>query len=345
MPTYTLASGATLAASNITAAAGTPYSTGTVRNLNLNGGTVSNYDAATDLTISGADGTSSGVINIILGAGTSSTFNAGSGRNITIQSTVPISGAGGLNKAGGGTMTLLSTNTYTGGTVASSGTLLLNGAMVNSAVTVANGGTLGGSGTISGSVQAQSGGTILGGSLAGVGTLTVGTLNLGNGSSAATTSRFNITGGGKISVGSLTVTGTNTINISDSSLPLGTNTLLNYPGMIGGSGFAGFRLGTLPPLPTGATAYLRNTGSAVQLVVARLVAPVLSPTGSHSGGGFNLSFSGVTGQSYRVLASTNLTLPLTNWLTLTNGVLGAGQINFIDASATNRVRFYRVTSP
>jgi len=345
MPTYTLADGATLAAGNITAAAGTPFNAASVRSLLLNGGTVSNYDAATDLTISGADGSSGGVINIILGAGTTSTFNAGSSRNITVQSTAPISGYGGLNKAGGGTLTLFGTDTYTGSTRVSGGTLLVNGTMASSAVTVANGGTLGGSGAISSSVQVQSGGAILGGSPTGAGTLTVGTLNLGDGNSAATTSRFNIATGGNIFAMSLNVAGTNTINLSDSSLPLGTNTLLNFTGTIGGSGFAGLKLGTLPALPAGAKAYLRNTGSAVQLVVAPLVAPVLSPSVSHSGAGFNFSFSGVNGQSFRVLSSTDLTWPLTNWLTLTNGVFGAGQINYTDANATNGEQFYRVTSP
>jgi autotransporter-associated beta strand protein len=250
-----------------------------------------------------------------------------------------------LNKTGVGTLTLVGTHPYTGTTLVSAGTMLVNGVLGTNTVTVANGGTLGGPGTISGSVQVQSGGAILGGSPTGAGTLTVGTLNLGDGSSATTTSRFNIAAGGTISAASLNVAGTNTINISDSSLSLGTNALLNYTGTIGGSGFAAFKLGTLPSLPTGASAYLRNTGSAVQLVVATLAAPILSVTVSRSGAGFSLSFTGVSGQSYRVLSSTNLTLPLTNWLTLTNGVFGAAQINFIDAGATNASQFYRVTSP
>ena len=344
-PSYTLGAGATLAASNITAAAGVPYNALTIRNLNLNGGTVSNYNATTDLTISGADNTSGGVMNIVLGDGTLSTFNAGSGRAITVQSTAPISGFGGLNKAGSGTLTLMGTEAYTGSTLVCGGTLLVNGMMGNSAVTVTNGGTLGGSGAIGSSVEVQSGGAILGGSPTGVGTLTVGTLNLGDSSSAATTSRFNIAAGGKIAAGGLNVAGTNTITLLDGSLPFGTNTLLNYTGTIGGSGFSGFKLGTLPSLPTGASAYLRNTGSAVQLVVAPLVAPVLNLTASRNGAGFSLSFNGVNGQRYRVLASSNLDLPLTKWLTLTSGFFGTGQISYVDASATNHALFYRVASP
>ena len=75
-PSYTLASGATLAVQTITAAAGVPYNALTVRNLNLNGGAVSNYNSINDLTISGADTSSGGVVNIILGDGTLSTFSA-----------------------------------------------------------------------------------------------------------------------------------------------------------------------------------------------------------------------------------------------------------------------------
>ena len=170
-------------------------------------------------------------------------------------------------------------------------------------------------------------------------------LYLGNSTGAATTSRFNLAGGGKISGTALSVIGTNVIAILDSSLPVGTNTLITYTGTIGGSGFAGFNLGSLPTLPTGAAAYLRNTGFAVQLVVAPLVAPVINPAVSQGAGGFNMSFSGVNGQSYRVLASTNLSLPLTNWLVLTNGVFGAGLVNFKDSTMGNNQKFYRVSSP
>ena len=183
------------------------------------------------------------------------------------------------------------------------------------------------------------------GNASSIGTLTNGTLNLGDNASAATASRFNIAAGGKIFAAALNVSGTHTLNLLDASLPLGTNTLITYSGTIGGSGFAGLKLGIVPALPTGATAYLRNNGYAVQLVVAPLVAPTLANVVSLGAGGFSLSFSGSSGQSYRLLASTNLSLPLTNWLTLTNGFFGTGVVNFMDSAATNQQKFYRVRSP
>ena len=128
-------------------------------------------------------------------------------------------------------------------------------------------------------------------------------------------------------------------------MPLGTNTLLTYSWQLAGRDFGGFALVSSPVVPAGAGAYLRNTGAALQLVVAPLTVPTLNKTVSQSRGAIGLSFTGVNGQSYRVLSSTNLTLPLTNWWTLTNGVFGAGQIDFLNANATNAEQFYRVTSP
>lgn len=77
-----------------------------------------------------------------------------------------ISGTGGVNKVGGGIVTLWNTNNnYSGGTTVSGGELKVRNGANGSAtgtgsVTVANGGTLGGVGTIWGAVNVQSGGII-----------------------------------------------------------------------------------------------------------------------------------------------------------------------------------------
>jgi hypothetical protein len=218
----------------------------------------------------------------------------------------------------------------------------VNGALGTNLVTIAANALLGGSGSIGGATTVQAGGSIQAGDGTGSGTLAVGTLNLGNSASALTASRFSIAAGGKISATVLTVNGTNTINILDTSLAVGTNTLITYAGAIGGSGFAGFKLGTVP---AGMVSVLKNTGSAVQLVVTPLVAPVLTNAVAFGAGGFSLSFSGSSGQSYRVLSATNLFLPLTNWLVLTNGIFGTGGINFTDGTMTGAQRFYRIGSP
>jgi len=81
-------------------------------------------------------------------------------------------------------------------------------------------------------------------------------------------------------------------------------------------------------------------------VTNTLVAPILYATAAISGAGlFTASFSGTNGQSYRVLTSTNLALPFTNWLVLTNGTFDVNLMSFTDHAATNIQRFYRVTSP
>ena len=123
-PSYTL-NGGTLAAGNITAWGATAFNNVyTVRNLNLNGGTITNYDANTDLTISGVNASNGGVVNLVLGAATTSTLNAGAGRTIIVQTNALIGGAGNLSVTGGGTVVLDGGgNTYAGLTTVANGTL------------------------------------------------------------------------------------------------------------------------------------------------------------------------------------------------------------------------------
>ena len=73
--------------------------------------------------------------------------------------------------------------------------------------------------------------------------------------------------------------------------------------------------------------------------------PPAFSSGIMSGHNFGLAFGGSSGQGYELLASSNLLLPLTNWLVLTNGILGTNVINYTDGAATNARRFYRIVSP
>jgi hypothetical protein len=64
---------------------------------------------------------------------------------------------------------------------------------------------------------------------------------------------------------------------------------------------------------------------------------------------FQLSFSNLSGASFRVLASTNVALPVGDWPTIGLAAempTGSGRFQFIDQEATNLPqRFYRVKSP
>jgi hypothetical protein len=102
------------------------------------------------------------------------------------------------------------------------------------------------------------------------------------------------------------------VQILDSNLQVGTNTLFTYTGTIGGAnGFSGFQLGALP---SGVTAQLLNTGSAVRLAVTSAVVtpPVPVITGpAISGGNFTLSVSSQPGFQY-ILEATPQIAP-TSW--------------------------------
>ena len=139
-PSYTLAGGTLYAALITGSAAADQYvAANSVRNLNMSGGTLATYDSATDLTISGVDTTSAGLINIVLGGNTTNIFFADTNRLIDAQNTVIVKGSGNLNKTGAGTLHLEGTNTYTGNTTVSGGTLILEQPtlFVRSTVTVA----------------------------------------------------------------------------------------------------------------------------------------------------------------------------------------------------------------
>jgi autotransporter-associated beta strand protein len=73
--------------------------------------------------------------------------------------------------------------------------------------------------------------------------------------------------------------------------------------------------------------------------------PVINGGLVWSGNGVRFSFSGPNGQTYRVLASPDVSWPMPSWWVLTNGIFGAAPAAFTDGAATNDAKFYRVVSP
>jgi len=89
---------------------------------------------------------------------------------------------------------------------------------------------------------------------------------------------------------------------------------------------------------------------AVEMQIPVATSPILLMGVSVSGDrSFDFSFTNRSGVSFRVLASTNLSLSLTNWTMLGSAnetPAGSGMFHFTDPQATNYpARYYRVRSP
>ena len=148
-----------------------------------------------------------------------------------------ISGSGGLNFSGGGTLALLASNNFSGATFMSNGTMLVNGTLGPSAVTNA-GGTLAGAGSISGPVTILAGGILSPGNP--TGTLTISnSLTLNSGS--VVNFGLGTSNASVVVAGNLTLGGTLKIT-NVGGFTAGTNTLFTYGGTLSGS----LALGTLP---------------------------------------------------------------------------------------------------
>ena len=193
------------------------------------------------------------------------TFGAGggtidtAGQTVSYANAIGNSGAGGLTKAGSGTLTLNATNKYTGNTVVSAGTLALGATayISNSAAIIVNssaildasaaglslGATAGqmltGVGTVNGTVTAPAGTTISPASNGTIGTLALGNLTVSGGNlylDVANTSSLDL-----ISVGNLALnSGQVTINPTAGPLANGTYKLIQYSGSLtSGAGSSG----------------------------------------------------------------------------------------------------------
>ncbi len=71
--------------------------------------------------------------------------------------------------------------------------------------------------------------------------------------------------------------------------------------------------------------------------------PVISTLAKPDSHSFQLSFANLdTSSTYTILASTNVSLPITNWTVLGRATNVGGVFQYIDTDATNDTRFYRI---
>jgi len=273
-----------------------------------------------------------------------------------------ISGSGGTTNLG--YVTFAAANNYTGPTTVGPGTLQVNGSLAAaSAVTVVAGGVLSGTGTVSGTVTLS--GTIVPGAT-GVGTLTTAdeTWNGGAACLFRMAKATNNSGRSLLNInGALNIAASAGSPFTISLASLGANNLggpaagfstySNYAWTIAtaSAGIVNFDPTAFAVDTSGfsnafnGTFSVTTNGNSLVLDYVAAVPPVLNNSSTAANGSFAFSFSGSAGSNFRVLASTNLLLPLTNWWVLTNGVFGAGSMNYTDATATNLQEFYRIVSP
>jgi autotransporter-associated beta strand protein len=340
--------------------------------LTLNGGTLSIANVNTtsfepfgfsaDLSVTGS---SPSAISAVTGGGINLTANAAANSQRTfnvadvtgdanvdltvsaiLADSASSSAAAGLIKAGAGTMAIIAANIYTGPTTINNGAFLVDGSIGSGNVTVNSGGILGGNGTIRGTVNVQSGATIqpgLGG--ADTSTLTItNTLTLAgntifvlNRTNTQTSSRI-------IGVTTLNQGGTLTVNNAGDQLQSGdTFTLFNASSYTGN-----FAATNLPALLPGLSWSNNISGTAF---TAQIIGQVKLPTIkniSFSGGDMVFSWTnGVAGQSYRVLTSTNIGLPMSNWTPIVTNIFSVdgGYTNIIPIDGTRNAGFFRVVEP
>jgi autotransporter-associated beta strand protein len=372
-----LGSGVLTTLGDIVLSGGTMTADGGVINGLVNSGT---FQLNGTITVTGAGASVMNDTGLSLNAryllnrnGSTTVFNVGvvatnASADLTISTPLANNWAGtavGLTKLGAGTLLLSAANLYTGATTVSNGVLLVNGGLdPGSAVYVAPGGTLGGNGTIGGPLTLD--GTVSPGR--GVGTLTTSNQTWNGGaaylfqlSSALNSAEWDL----------LEIAGTLdiqasaaqrfTVKLASMSDPVtpgrlpdfdGTNSyawtiarvsggILNFDPakfVVDTSGFSNAHPGTF-------SVGTNDTSLVLNYTLRQLTPPVLSAYGPLSGGAFPLTFSGPSGQTYKVLTSANVALPLSSWIQLTAGTFGSTSVTYTDTSATNRAQFYRITSP
>lgn len=273
---------------------------------------------------------------------------------------------------GPGTLTLSSNNTYTGQTTIQSGTVALAAggaisasttvyladaeaaldltqstnydAIENPVLTLQNGQTLSGFGVVTGLVATANGATLAPGSSSAVGALTVtGFSNDSNVLSGVAMMKLNKAAGTNdqlvVQEGSLVLGGTLALNNLAGTLAVGdTFKLFAVAGGISGT-FASIT----PSYLTWNTNNLAVNGT-ISLVA---IAPSSPPRLTSSLSGTTLTIQGTNGvpnKQFVVLSSTNVTLPLKNWVpVVTNSFDASGSFIFSISTTSAPAKFFIIS--
>jgi fibronectin-binding autotransporter adhesin len=330
------------------------------RPITLNGGIIRN------LATSGAATVNSSPITLVADSTLQGSTTAG--YPITFTNVISQSGGSyGITKTGAGAVILTANHTYSGATRINTGAIQLvdSGNLPNSSlINIASGASLNVAARTDGTLTLNSGQT-----LAGNGTVT-GNLVVGNGA---------IVSPGVSSAGTLIVASNVTFQAGSTAFmelnkapvendqvraTAGTATTITYGGtlqlsLLGGALAAGdsFRLfvatnyvgsfSSIIPATPGAGLVWDTTGlTNGTLRVAAPPAPSISGL-TFSGGNVVISGTGGTPNAeYRVLTTTDLTLPLANWTPIfTNTFDALGNFSYTNGAPTGAQRFYTVFEP
>ncbi len=237
-----------------------PVNTGTNFGINLSGATI-----AATANWSPACSVSMNLTNI----NGNITFQAAdlNGTPFNMPISGKLTGVGGLNKTGGGVLTLSGANTFTGNTVVSNGTLVIN----------TGGFPTNGNVTIDGSAVAFAGLPTNGVTVANPGQFwTIGNLTYAAGTPTAEFNFGSLPPSSTVApiqaMGNVICTVTPQIKLDGSAIPTGTYPMIHYGGSVAGT------LPVVPILPTGASGYVSNSVSDATIYVVvtnSLVTPSL----------------------------------------------------------------------
>ncbi len=224
------------------------------------------------LTINGANGYKASFTGGTLN-GSATINHAGA-----VAITGAIGGFFGLNKTGAGTLTLGGANTYLGTTTVSVGGLNLTGSLAGVLALGANT-TLSGAGTVLAGTSVANGAVLNPGN-ANAGTFTTGALTFGaadadlatvNFTTGAVPGNINVTAANGLAA--FGAAGSVGLKLLTTLPALGTHTVIDYSGAIGGTGFSAFTLAPLPNPRIVATLANNLAATRIELTVTAVDAP------------------------------------------------------------------------